>query len=215
MQEIIVIAFQLAVLLMSVVLHEISHGYAAEALGDPTARMSGRLTLNPIKHLDPVGSVILPLFLAFAGAPIFGWARPVPYNPYNLGGGKYGPGLVAAAGPLTNIFLAVFFGLAIRFFAFTPEMLQFVGWIVGINLILALFNLIPFPPLDGSKVVASLLPYRLYRHWASFEVLVSQYGLIFLALFFILAFNVFIPLLLAPLSILFSLLTGYPLGIIL
>ena len=106
--------FVIAILIMSVVIHEVSHGFVAEMLGDPTARLAGRLTLNPLKHLDPVGSFLVPLasytFFGFA----FGWARPVPYNPYNLRAGRLGPAAVAAAGPAANILVAVFFGLVIR-----------------------------------------------------------------------------------------------------
>lgn len=92
---------------MSVVLHEVSHGVVADSLGDPTARLAGRLTLNPLKHLDPVGSFLVPGFLLLAGGPVFGWARPVPYNPYNLRAGRWGPALVALAGPLSNLLVAV------------------------------------------------------------------------------------------------------------
>ena len=98
--------FQIAVLVMSVVIHEVSHGYAAEILGDPTARLQGRLTLNPLKHLDPVGSIIIPILTSLTGFT-FGWAKPVPYNPYNLRNQKWGELVVAAAGPLVNIFLVL------------------------------------------------------------------------------------------------------------
>ena len=110
--------FVIAVLIFSVVLHEVSHGYVAEMLGDPTARLAGRLTLNPLKHLDPLGSVILPVLLVLSGAKILvGWAKPVPYNPYNLSNQRYGEAFVAGAGPLVNIALALLFGLALRFLA--------------------------------------------------------------------------------------------------
>ena len=107
--------FFIAILIMSIVIHEVSHGYAAEMLGDPTARLAGRLTLNPINHLDMVGSFIVPVLMYLATGFVFGWAKPVPYNPYNLKDGRWGPAIVAIAGPLANIFVAVFFGLLIRF----------------------------------------------------------------------------------------------------
>lgn len=147
------------ILVMSVVVHEVSHGYVALLLGDPTAKLSGRLTLNPLKHLDPVGSVLLPLLMAFSGGPVFGWARPVPYNPYNLQAGAWGPAFVGAAGPLSNLLIAGVFSVLFRMFvssALAPAFLL----VVVVNLSLAIFNLIPVPPLDGSKLLFALLPYR-------------------------------------------------------
>ncbi len=151
------------VLIFSVILHETAHGYAAEALGDPTARLAGRLTLNPLVHIDPIGSVILPVLFALTGSPvIFGWAKPVPFNPQNITGTKwkerYGGALVAAAGPAVNILLAIIFGLLIRFGGFNAELLGFFFTIVVVNCALAIFNLIPIPPLDGHHILASLLP---------------------------------------------------------
>src|SRR3989338_7191179 len=107
--------FQVLVLIFSVVIHEVSHGVMANSLGDPTAKNLGRLTLNPLKHLDFFGSILLPLFTFFAGGFVFGYAKPVPYNPNNLRDRKYGPAKVAIAGPLSNIILAILFGLTLRF----------------------------------------------------------------------------------------------------
>jgi Zn-dependent protease len=154
------------VLIFSVILHETAHGYAAEALGDPTARLAGRLTLNPLVHIDPIGSVILPVLFALTGSPvIFGWAKPVPFNPQNITGTKwkerYGGALVAAAGPAVNILLAIIFGLLIRFGGFNADLLGFFFTIVVVNCALAVFNLIPVPPLDGHHILAALLPYSL------------------------------------------------------
>ena len=158
------IIFTIAILIMSVVVHEVSHGFMANMLGDPTARLSGRLTLNPLSHLDPIGSFIVPAILALAHAPVFGWARPVPYNPHNLRG-KWGDAKVAAAGPLSNVLIAVVFGLLLRFVSSagigSPGLESILHLIVLINIVLAIFNLIPIPPLDGSKVLFSFLPYHL------------------------------------------------------
>lgn len=150
--------FVIAVIIMSAVVHEVMHGVAADKLGDPTARLMGRLTLNPLPHLDSFGSVFLPAILALTNSPLFfGWAKPVPYNPYNLGGGRFGEALVAAAGPLSNLAIALFFGLLIRLAIF-PALQSIFFIIVLVNVMLFLFNLIPIPPLDGSKVLASILP---------------------------------------------------------
>lgn len=147
------------ILIFSIILHEVAHGYAAEKLGDPTARYAGRLTLNPIVHIDMLGSIILPLISILSpGGFIFGWAKPVPYNPYNLTRApKWGEAIVAGAGPATNFALALLFALFVRF---SPDetfaAVCFMG--VASNLWLGFLNLIPVPPLDGSKVVEALLP---------------------------------------------------------
>ncbi len=209
------VVFVIAVLILSVVLHEVSHGYVAEMLGDPTARLAGRLTLNPLRHLDPLGSVILPLLLVFSGAKILvGWAKPVPYNPYNLSNQRYGEALVAGAGPAVNIALALFFGMALRFLApagLSPAAVELASVIVYVNLLLAFFNLVPIPPLDGSKVLLALLPYRASFAYRSFLEATERYGLIaafgFLLLFFFFLWPYFFGLL----SAVFSAITGLPL----
>lgn len=175
------IIFSIAVLIMSVVVHEVSHGFAANFLGDPTARLAGRLTLNPLPHIDPIGSVLVPLLLFFTNAGVmFGWARPVPVNPYNLRG-KHGEAIVAAAGPFSNIILAVFFGLLVRFGgAFPDSFLHMATLAVIINIVLAIFNLVPIPPLDGSKMLFAFLPYHLQNLRDSLE----RHGF-FIVLFFI------------------------------
>lgn len=174
--------FQIIILIMSVVVHEVSHGYAARALGDRTAEYQGRLTLNPIPHIDLWGSIIIPLILVVTKAGfVIGWAKPVPVNPYNLRNQRWGEALVAAAGPVSNIILAVIFGLLIRFGLIPISALPIVGVIVIINLVLAVFNLVPIPPLDGSKILFALLPPKLFYIRESLE----RYGLI-LAIIFIL-----------------------------
>ncbi len=156
--------FSIAVFIISVMMHEVSHGYMANALGDPTAKYEGRITLNPLKHIDMFGSIILPLVLILSGAPfVFGWAKPVPYNPYNLRSKKWGSLLVAIAGPLSNIAIAVVFGSLLRgglFLGYANQaIVDVVTIIVFVNVLLAIFNLIPIPPLDGSKIVMSFLPF--------------------------------------------------------
>ena len=148
---------------MSVVIHEVSHGFMAERFGDKTARMAGRLTLNPLKHLDLFGSVLVPIFLYFSAGFAFGWAKPVPYNPNNLTDRKRGTIAVAAAGILANIFVALIFGIFIRIAmqnGIRADALFVPILIVQINLALAIFNLVPIPPLDGSKILPLILPRR-------------------------------------------------------
>ncbi|QQG42658.1 MAG: site-2 protease family protein [Candidatus Giovannonibacteria bacterium] len=196
--------FQILILIFSVVVHEVSHGAVAYAMGDNTAKDEGRLTLNPLKHLDPFGSVILPTITYLLGGFIFGWARPVPYNPYNLRSQKYGPGLVGAAGPLSNIMVALVFGALIRFsgaLALPPQFLQIAIFIVFLNLILAIFNLIPIPPLDGSKVLFALLPARAL----DLEVFFERYGLIILVIFIFFLSGIILPVA----AFLFRLITGF------
>lgn len=170
------IVFVVVILIMSVVIHEVAHGYAAYVQGDPTAALQGRLTLNPIKHLDLLGSIIVPGFLMLLQTPfLFGWAKPVPYNPYNLSDQRWGELKVALAGPLSNVLLAVIFAFGIRFMPGLPEpALTLAGYVVLINLVLAIFNLIPVPPLDGSKVLAGLFPIQMARFYKAIE----GYGLI-------------------------------------
>ncbi|MBP6866282.1 MAG: site-2 protease family protein [Candidatus Pacebacteria bacterium] len=174
--------FYLAILIMSVVIHEVSHGFMAEYFGDKTARLAGRLTLNPVAHLDLFGSIILPAILYFTTGFAFGWARPVPYNPANLRNEKWGTIAVAAAGVLANLFIALFFGLLLRFLwpVFpTEKLIGFVSSIVIVNLALAFFNLVPIPPLDGSKILFNLLPGRFAQILATIE----QYSFFILILF--------------------------------
>ncbi len=152
----------LPILLFSVILHEFAHGYSAYRYGDDTAYLSGRLTLNPIAHIDPVGTVVLPLVCYFAGWPMIGWAKPVPINPYRLRNPRADMPKVAFAGPLTNIILvviaAILFKVALTAGFTSKALTSILLYTIMINLILAIFNLIPVPPLDGSKVLAGFLP---------------------------------------------------------
>ncbi|MFA7310076.1 MAG: site-2 protease family protein [Candidatus Paceibacterota bacterium] len=162
--------FLVVVIIFSAVIHEVMHGVAADRLGDQTARRAGRLTLNPIPHLDPVGSILLPLALAFSGSPFFfAWAKPVPYNPYNLRPGRFSEAIVAAAGPLSNLAIALLLGVVIRVSHLAPEILAVLALIVVVNVMLFIFNLIPIPPLDGSKILSALLPRSLAYEYDRFR----------------------------------------------
>ena len=206
-----VFIFYFIILLFSIIIHEVSHGYVAEILGDDTARVMGRLTLNPIVHLDPIGSVMLPLFLILISVItrgpliLFGWAKPVPYNPLNLKDPKLGSFYIALAGPLSNIFIAVIFGLLIRFniVGINDNLGLLFSLIVFLNLMLAIFNLLPIPPLDGSKVLFGILPDRFYKVEEFF------YRYQFILFFVILMFGASIVM--PIVSFLFEVITSYPL----
>ena len=151
------------VLLFSVIVHEVAHGYVAGLNGDPTARMLGRITLNPLPHIDPVGTILLPLLLYLAHLPVVGMAKPVPVNPLNFRNYRWGEFAVSAAGPLSNLALAVAFSVLLRLGFENPGVLALAQLGIQINILLALFNLIPIPPLDGSHILAILLPRELAR----------------------------------------------------
>jgi Zn-dependent protease len=212
--NIVSIVLQLFVLLFAITVHEASHGWVAERLGDPTARWLGRITLNPIKHIDPFGTVIFPIMLAVLGEPVFGWAKPVPYVPRNLRDQRWGPALVAVAGPGANLLVAaVATGALLTLKAVIPDfrlalgaavgggaaeasgvlppLLALLFWLAAINVVLAVFNLIPVPPLDGSKLLRAVLPAGL---GGVFNVL-EQYGMIVL---FALVWTGFFGLVLRP-----------------
>lgn len=205
--------FQLIVLIFSIVIHEYSHGAVADALGDPTAENEGRLTLNPIKHLDFFGSFLVPLFLFLAsnGKFVFGWAKPVPYNPYNLRNQRWGSALVGLAGPIANLTVALILGLVLRY-ALTFENLfsgplylsylyQSIDIIVVLNIVLAVFNLIPVPPLDGSKVLFAFLPLSLRK----VEYFLEKYGLIIVLFLMFFGLNY---ILVPAVSIIYQILVG-------
>jgi Zn-dependent protease len=205
------IIFSLVVLIFSVILHEVAHGYMANWLGDPTARLQGRLTLNPLVHIDPVGSVLLPALLIFSGSPmLIGYAKPVPYNPYNLSG-EYDEALVAFAGPGTNILLAVLFGLILRFAgtSLAPGLSSAFATIVLVNLVLAIFNLIPIPPLDGSKALQALLPRNLALHYEHFRRRLEGVGVLTMTIVVLIVFYfLLLPYFYDLVTWLFTLLTG-------
>ncbi len=205
--------FYVSVLIMSVIIHEFSHGYSAYLLGDDTARLQGRLTLNPIKHLDPLGSIILPLLLIITNSGfIIGWARPVPYNPLNLRNGRWGDMIVSFSGIAANLLIAIIFGLLIRFgpmiglppYSFDSSLLhpfyKISSIIVITNLVLALFNIMPIPPLDGSKILFSIIPQK-FKYIENF---LERWGMVILLFFVIFLWKIVSPLI----FIAFSLLTG-------
>ena len=182
-------------LLVGFPVHEFAHALAAYRLGDGTAKLFGRLTLNPVAHFDPLGGILLAVtFLGSGGNFGFGWAKPTPVNPANLAGGRRGEAIVAAAGPLSNLVLAAMAALPLRYIRATPELeaqvpemvIQILGLFIFINLVLMIFNLLPIPPLDGSKVLFAFLPPRLSWQW---RPVLEQYGFILLLILF------FLPLL--------------------
>jgi len=188
--------FIYVVIVFSAIIHEFSHAWAAYISGDSTAKNEGRLTLNPIPHLDMWGTVIIPLFLLFFVNGFIGWAKPVPFNPYNLKNQKWGRTIVALAGPVSNLVIALIFGLLIRFSVFSFLVIPF-SFIVYINIFLALFNLIPIPPLDGSKLL-----------FDAFPRLETMFGRSFIGIFIALFIGItFLPYLV---QIIFTLFIGSP-----
>jgi len=198
-----IIIFQVIVLIFSAVIHEYMHGWMADRLGDSTAKDAGRLTMNPIVHLDVFGSLLLPFLLVITGSPfVFGWAKPVPFNPYNLKDQKYGIAKVAIAGPAANLITALFFGFVLRFAPLGGNvmLITLLAIIVQINLLLMIFNLVPIPPLDGSKVFMTFLPAEARNSYMKLE----RYGMILVMFFIIFAFNLIIPII----NFLFRLIVG-------
>lgn len=183
--------FILIVWLLSLVIHEVAHGRVAEMLGDTTAKDQGRLSLNPLVHLDPIGSILIPLFLFLSHSPVLiGWAKPVPVNPYNLRDQKWGMLKVALAGPAANFLVAVFFAIIVRFLSLPIILASFFQVIMTYNLLLGFFNLLPIPPLDGSNILFSLLPNKyleakrfLFRYGSLLLIFFVFFGFGYLSLF--------------------------------
>lgn len=207
--ELISMLFLIIALVFSVVVHEVAHGSAALAQGDPTAKFAGRLTLNPLKHLDWVGSVLVPAFLVIANSPfLFGWAKPVPVNPMNFRDKRWGDAKVAAAGAAANLALALVFGIILRFWpdvsgAAAMNFYALAQSVVIINLVLAVFNMIPIPPLDGSHFLFALLP----PSQNDFKIFLQKYGfvLLLILIFF------FLPIIWPIVAFLYQIITGAPL----
>ena len=180
---------QLVCFIPAIVIHEVSHGFVAHKLGDPTAKSAGRLSLNPLKHIDPFGTVILPIILAIAGGPVFGYAKPVPYNPRYFKNLKVGEVLTGLAGPASNFIMALATAIVafilIQFNILSSEIGEWVFialyYFTFINLILMFFNLIPLPPLDGSSVIVPFLPQKAIPTWYQ----IQRYAL---PIFFVIVF---------------------------
>lgn len=202
--EYLSLIFYFIIIIPSAIIHEYAHGWMAERLGDPTARYAGRLTIDPRAHIDLWGTILLPLLLFFitfqSGRPfLFAYAKPVPFNPYNLRNQRWGPALVGIAGPLANLLLAASFAVVARFMPASPA-LPLLHAIVYANVLLMVFNLVPIPPLDGSKILYAVLP----DSASNLKMFLERYG------FFILLFFVFFLFrLIAPvIEFIFRLLVG-------
>lgn len=177
----------ISIFAFAIIIHEVAHGWVAYKLGDPTAKLSGRLTLNPVSHIDPIGTVLLPIALVLTGSPVvFGWAKPVPINFFGLRNPKRDIMLVGAAGPLANIMFAFILAAIFRLFPVlhVPMVATLVFYSILINLVLAAFNLIPIPPLDGSRILFGLLPPEVAMRYMSIE----PYGFIILIILIWLGF---------------------------
>jgi len=194
--------FFFLIIIPSAIIHEYAHGWAADQLGDPTARNAGRLTLDPRAHIDMWGTIIMPIMLLLfsGGSFMFAYAKPVPYNPYNLSNQKWGPALVGVAGPAANLIIAIMFGILVRFLPVSTFSLL-LGVIVYANLLLMVFNLVPIPPLDGSKILFAILPDSMQQ----FKINLERYGFIILLFFIFYFFQWLVPII----SWLFKLITGY------
>lgn len=196
--------FFFLIIVPSAIIHEYAHGWAADQMGDPTARHAGRLTLNPIAHIDIWGTILMPIVLLIfsGGSFLFAYAKPVPYNPYNLSNQKWGPALVGLAGPAANFSVAVVFGLLVRFLE-PSSFTSLLAIIAYANILLMVFNLVPIPPLDGSKVLFALLPDSM----ENLKINLERYGFIILLIFIFYFFSWITPVM----SWIFRLITGYSL----
>jgi Zn-dependent protease len=203
--SLITMSLMAVVLLFSVIIHEVAHGYVALLNGDPTARLSGRITLNPIPHIDPIGTILLPAILFLTGSRLlFGWARPVPVNPSYFRDHRMGEITTSFAGPASNLLLALLFSFLLRLGMGGPGLLLLAYYGCTINIFLALFNLIPIPPLDGSHLVSAFLPYNMLQYYRYLEpvgfiiILLLFYsgimGMVLMPLFRLIAGMMHIPL---------------------
>jgi len=199
--QLVQLLFFFLIIIPSAIIHEYAHGWAADQMGDPTARYAGRLTLDPRAHIDPWGTFIMPvlLLLLSGGSFMFAYAKPVPYNPYNLRDQKWGPALVGLAGPMANLSVALAFGLLVRFLPFSA-FTSLLSIIVYANILLMVFNLVPIPPLDGSKVLFAILPDSM----ENLKISLERYGFFILIIFIFYFFRLIVPII----SSIFRLITG-------
>lgn len=206
MFEIIVV---IAGILFSITIHEATHAFVSHALGDDTAYLHGRVTLNPLVHIDLFSTILLPVLLVLSGLPPFAAAKPVPFNPNRLRFDEFGAALVGAAGPLSNLAIAIFLGVWTRFFiGFDAGLISLImKSLIQLNLALFVFNMIPYPPLDGSRLLYAVAPDGLRRVMASIEAT----GLLGFAIFFVVFFQGFSHLLAQAVVQLYQLITGQPL----
>ncbi len=199
--DFISLLFYFIIIIPSAIIHEYAHGWMANQLGDPTARFAGRLTIDPRAHIDMWGTLLMPigLFILTGGRFMFAYAKPVPYNPYNLRDQKWGPVWVGLAGPAANLLLALAFAIVYRMFPLAAAA-QFFAIIVVANVTLMVFNLLPIPPLDGSKLLYALLPVSAYK----VRAFLDRYGFVILLFFVFFLFNLLQPII----SLLISWLLG-------
>ena len=199
--DIVSLLFFFIIIIPSAIIHEYAHGWMADRLGDPTARDMGRLTLNPLAHIDPWGTILMPIVLGVLsqGSFIFAYAKPVSYNPNNMNDPKRDPAMVALAGPISNLLIAVIIGFIVRMLPM-GDFTMLLAIIVYANILLAVFNLVPIPPLDGSKVLFWLLPDSAWQIRQNLE----QYGFVLLLLFIFFAFDMIVPII----NFLFTLIVG-------
>ena len=182
--------FYFLIIVPSAIIHEYAHGWVADMLGDPTARYAGRLTINPVPHMDLWGTILMPITLSIltGGKFLFAYAKPVPYNPYNLKNQKWGPAMVAIAGPAANFLLAFAFAIFVRVLP-ASNFTEILKIIVYVNILLAVFNLVPIPPLDGSKVLYAILPDSAQNT----RRFLDRYGLVILLFFIFFLFETILP----------------------
>jgi Zn-dependent protease len=205
--DLITIALYLTIVVIALTIHEFCHAWAGHMLGDITAKSEGRLTLNPVAHIDPFSTLLLPAALIFLGSPVvFGAAKPVPFNPYAVRYGKWGAALIAVAGPLSNLMMATVVGLYLRVVDISGVTGQFLLQFVLINLAFFVFNMIPIPPLDGSRVLYAVLPSKLQDIMDQIE----RYGIIVIFAFLIIFYQVFSPFILSMVTGIATLILGRP-----
>jgi len=208
--NILVLVSILVSILLSMTVHEAMHAYVAYWLGDDTAKLLGRLSLNPFVHIDLFTTILMPILLAIAGLPPFGAAKPVPFNPYKVRYGEYGAALVGVSGPMTNLLLAMFAGGVMRLLQITSgTSYTIIGTFVIVNLSFFVFNMIPYPPLDGSRLLYAFAPDGLRKVMRMIE----QAGLISLLLFMLVAFSFIAPVIGKAVVVLWNLIVGQPLVI--